>query len=163
MSHHSVEGVGGVEEPIQVAPRKREDAEMDITPMIDITFLLLIFFLVASRLDQNESVELPPARHGGGVSQQTAVIFTVAKGGENQPAKVFLGDGTGGDRLPDEPETQKKAIASAVEEGFNQGKVAVLVKAERKVKHKDVSRVSEAVGSAEVEDVHLHIAVFEQD
>ena len=28
------------------------DAEMDFTPMIDMVFLLLIFFLVASKIDQ---------------------------------------------------------------------------------------------------------------
>ncbi len=35
-----------------VARRPLDDSEMDITPMIDITFLLLIFFLVAARLDE---------------------------------------------------------------------------------------------------------------
>ena len=30
--------------PISVSNRKREEGDLDITPMIDITFLLLIFF-----------------------------------------------------------------------------------------------------------------------
>ena len=40
-------------------PRKRrfDDAEMDITPMIDITFLLLIFFLVASKMDEGATLD----------------------------------------------------------------------------------------------------------
>ena len=161
--HHSVEAAGAVEEPVQLRTKKREEADMDITPMIDITFLLLIFFLVASKIDESGAVELPPAEHGGGVSQKTTVIFTVAVAGADKPAKVFLGDGTGGEQLSDDPEEQKRAIAAAVEEGFNQGKEAVLVKAERTVKHRDVARVAEAVGSAEVDDVHLHLAVFEQN
>ncbi len=32
--------------------------------MIDIVFLLLIFFLVASKMDESAAVRLPPARHG---------------------------------------------------------------------------------------------------
>ena len=32
------------------------DGDMDITPMIDITFLLLIFFLVATRMDTESAI-----------------------------------------------------------------------------------------------------------
>ena len=59
---------------------------MDITPMIDITFLLLIFFLVCSTMSQATSVKLPPARHGKGVDEKTAVIITIdGEGGEAKP------------------------------------------------------------------------------
>ena len=45
-----------------VPPRaKREDEEMDITPMIDITFLLLIFFVVASKMDPSQTGNIPDA------------------------------------------------------------------------------------------------------
>ena len=56
------------DEPMQMSNRRRDDDEMDITPMIDITFLLLIFFLVAARLDEDTPVELPAARHGAAVA-----------------------------------------------------------------------------------------------
>ena len=56
-----------------------ETADLDITPMIDITFLLLIFFMVASTSDVQTSVELPPARHGKGVSERDSVIITIAE------------------------------------------------------------------------------------
>ncbi|MCP4817216.1 MAG: biopolymer transporter ExbD, partial [Planctomycetaceae bacterium] len=41
------------------ARRREEDVEMDITPMIDVTFLLLIFFLVASKMSADQAVALP--------------------------------------------------------------------------------------------------------
>ena len=46
-------------DPPLMPERNTEDAEMDITPMIEITFLLLIFFLVASKMDSPASGELP--------------------------------------------------------------------------------------------------------
>lgn len=57
-------------------PRRRltEDSELDMTPMIDCVFLLLIFFTVTSRPDQATSVELPPARYGKGVSLQDSLF-----------------------------------------------------------------------------------------
>ena len=52
--------------PVLTRRRIKQETELDITPMIDITFLLLIFFLVASTPDLQVEVKLPPARHGLG-------------------------------------------------------------------------------------------------
>ena len=48
--------------------RKRgEEAELDITPMIDVTFLLLIFFMVTSTMQGKPDLDVPPVKHGVGV------------------------------------------------------------------------------------------------
>ena len=39
----------------------KDEGDLDITPMIDITFLLLIFFLVASTSEMQDAVKLPEA------------------------------------------------------------------------------------------------------
>ena len=140
--------------------RPIEDDEMDITPMIDITFLLLIFFLVAGRLDQDAPVELPPARHGSAVSIKSSVIVTIAKG-SGETAEVYTGDGKSADRLLDngDLEAQSAAITQYVEEALAEGnKDNVLIKAEKGVRHRDVARVSEAVAEAGRD---LYVAVLE--
>ena len=149
------------EEAGPVLPRRpvRDTAEMDITPMIDITFLLLIFFLVCSTANVQTAVELPPARHGTGVNDRTSVILTVADRGGAGPALVYLADGKKGKPLPDDEDLQKAEITEAVERGLQQGKSTVLIKAERGVKHGDVWRVESAAGR--VEGVKLHVAVYE--
>jgi len=152
------------EEESGFLPRRRmkESADLDITPMIDITFLLLIFFLVASTPDSQTAVDLPPAEHGKGVSEQNAVILTVAHRGENRTPAVYVADGKIGAPLPDEVEAQEARIVQAVEQGFFvDGKSAVLVKAEKNVKHRHVSRVAAAAGSAQVDVLKLHVAVLE--
>lgn len=120
------------------------DDEIDMTPMIDCVFQLLIFFLVCSTFSETNAVKLPTARHGSGVDQETAVIITIDGEGGEQTPRVYLGDGTGGQRLPEDHAAQEKLIAAAVEEGLAEGKVAVLLKAARKVKSGDVERVSKA-------------------
>ncbi len=56
-----------IEDNVGIKPRKRnlEETEMDITPMIDITFLLLIFFLVACNSRTRSSDSLNSARAEG--------------------------------------------------------------------------------------------------
>jgi len=149
--------------PVIARRAVRDTAEMDITPMIDITFLLLIFFLVASTMDRKSSVPLPRARYGDGVMARTSVIITVAERGGTGPALVYLADSTTGAPLPDDRDLQESRIIEAVEKGFREGKSQVLVKAGRGVLHRDVARVATAVGAADVEGVQLHLAVFEID
>lgn len=42
-----------------VRKEKREDPEMDMTPMVDVTFLLLIFFMVTAAFTMQKSFEIP--------------------------------------------------------------------------------------------------------
>jgi len=146
-----------------------DTSEMDITPLIDITFLLLIFFLVSSTL-ASQSVELPPARSGQGVSERTAVIFTVDQPDESEPAEVFMDDGISAKKLSDDPAEQDREIAQAVERAYDsgQGKSKVLIRAAKRVLYREVSRVRAAAGSAkDANGVPLnlpqYLAVFDKD
>ncbi len=147
--------------PIALRRPVRDSGELDITPLIDIVFLLIIFFLVASVPDYQTAVRLPGARHGRGVSEQASVVVSVFARGEKGPAEVFIGDGRAGRRLPDDADAQEAEIAQEVEQGFNEGRINVVVKAERDVKHREVSRISAAAGR--VEGIKLHLAVMEID
>ncbi len=138
---------------------KRESDEIDMTPMIDCVFLLLIFFLVGSIPDLKTAVELAPARHGAAADPSASTIITIADRGGKVPAAVYLADGKVGAPLPDDPAAQQAAITAAVRKGFQEGKTNVLVKAERTVKHRDVSRA--AVAAGQVEGIKLFLAVFE--
>jgi len=43
-----------------VPPRKkRDDGELDMTPMVDVTFLLLIFFMVTASFSLQKSIQMP--------------------------------------------------------------------------------------------------------
>ena len=139
--------------------RKLEEADMDITPMIDITFLLLIFFIVASRIDADTQVTLPSARTGVAVATKNSVILTLA--GE-EPATIFKGDGTisGTELSSTDAVDQEAEIVAYIQAAMDQGKTNVILKAERKVKHREVSRVAKAVGR--IDASKLFVAVLEE-
>ena len=144
-------------------PRAVTDAEMDMTPMIDVTFLMLIFFLVASMPDTQAVIELPPADHGIGVSQRDSTIITIGDSGQEN-APVFLADGKYPDALiPGTLEAQREKIVEHVQKWFTspKRKSDVLIKADRSVKHRDVARVIKAV--SRVEGVKIHLAVLETE
>ncbi len=149
------------EPPVFQRKRELEDAEMDITPMIDCVFLLLIFFIVCSTMDQQSPIELAQARHGKAVGERESVIITIGAGGVEE-APVFLADGTSVAPLAGAPEQQREAIAAFVQEQqTKENKSDVLIKADRNVAHRDVSRVIKAV--SRVEGINIHLGVAESD
>jgi biopolymer transport protein ExbD len=134
------------------------DDEMDITPMIDITFLLLIFFLVASKMNAEQAVDLPKARHGGVVAGKESVIILMKRGTGDQ-AEVLKADGT---RFSQDIEQQNAEIAEYVQQGLDAGKKHVIIKSEGNVRHGEVGRVSEAISESLDEGEVINIAVMEQ-
>lgn len=146
--------------PLVGRRRRGDDAEMDITPMIDITFLLLIFFLVCATPDQNTSFELAEARYGKGVSERNSIFITISAESAD-PAPVYLAENPSGDSLPNDPDEQSELIRDAVEKGRHELKENVLIKADRNVAHREVARVIKAV--SRVEGAKIHLAVLEAD
>jgi biopolymer transport protein ExbD len=142
---------------------KLEDAEMDIAPMIDCTFLLLIFFIVCSHIGQNASVDLPKAKYGVAVSAKYSVILTVAVG-EGDMARVYQGDGLDESKLipGGTIAEQEDAIAQYVQDALanNTDLKSVLIKGARNLKHREVSRVCKAA-MRNVELSSLYVAVME--
>jgi biopolymer transport protein ExbD len=70
---------------VRLPPRDRTGLEFNITPLIDVVFLLNIFFLVATYYIKNEQVEpvdLPTASQGEEESDAAArLVLTVDKAG----------------------------------------------------------------------------------
>ncbi len=71
----------GIEAPAKSRPRKKlrflEDSVMDMTPMIDVTFQMLIFFMFTNQLANPTPMDVPEATYGRGVQmegKQTVLI-----------------------------------------------------------------------------------------
>ena len=138
--------------------KNRVSSEMDITPMIDITFLLLIFFIVCTSMDQSSSVQLPPAYFGTAVNERDSTVFTID--GSGMDSVVYLGGTTSGTPLSADKKTQEREIAQAVEEGFRDGKTVVVLRASGDLYRAEVHRIESAVGT--IPNVNtIHIAVKE--
>ena len=139
--------------PLHMPRKNRDDSEMDITPMIDITFLLLIFFLVASKMDSQQAVKLPEAG-GSPVSAKNAVVVVIKRIDEEK-VQVLQKDGT---PFSDEQDAQEAEITKYVQSGldgvppFAEKKQHVLLKAEKGIKHKEVARVAQAIGRAQMSE-----------
>ena len=50
----------GEDEGFQLSRGRPDDEEMDLTPMVDVTFLLLIFFMITASFSLQKTINVPP-------------------------------------------------------------------------------------------------------
>lgn len=153
-------GMDDDDAPIVAPERPPMDDEMDITPMIDMTFLLLIFFILTSKMTAEQSYEVPPAKHGSSIAAKNCVVLTVMRGIGEAPI-VAKGDGS---LFSDDPEQQAAEIAEYVQIQLESGgKTDVLVRAEGNVTAKQLKKVEMAIGEVigEMEGKMINLAVSE--
>jgi len=137
----------------------REPPEFDITAMVDLVFMMNIYFLVTFVTVAMGELNLPSADHAAALDADTAVVLTIVRSLDGQSVAVHLGDGEKGEAVVDVAD-QEQRIQAAIDQGIAEGKTAVLLKAEKKVRLADLFRIATA---ASVEGVKLHVAVLEKD
>lgn len=142
--------------------KKRDDEEMDITPMIDITFLLLIFFVVCSKMDPTQMRDIPKADNGLLVSaKDSAVIFIEPNG----PDKVKVMRADESEFSDDEGEQESEIveyITSEIEKTVGRNKDHVMIMGEKDVKVMHVTRIQKMIGDNFEDLESTYIAVKEE-
>jgi len=141
---------------------RRPDFEMpefDITAMVDLVFMMNIYFIVTFVTVAMGELNLPAATHCAALDADTAVIFTVVRSLDGKSATLYVGDGAKMEPITDAAQ-QEQRIQAAVEQGAAEGKKAVLLKAEKKVRLADLFRIATA---ATADGIKLHVAVMEKD
>lgn len=134
---------------IQRKRRGSDDDELDITPMIDVTFLLLIFFMVSSTMKPEGALQIPTSKHGLGVKSDEACILTIFD--DSGTPSLYLTDAERtGSPVPPE------AVTAHVQQ---QRKKNVIIKADRKVPSGFVEEVARRAAEAEIEDLKFFVAV----
>ncbi len=136
-----------------------DDAEFDITAMIDLVFMMNIYFLVSFLTASMGDIAQPTARHVSALDGDTAVRITVLGSLDGESVSVYLGNGKEGEEIKD-PEQQELRVREYVEKALEEGKSNVLIKAEAKVQEGQVNRISLA---AAIEGMKLHAGVTEID
>ena len=58
--------------------RRREEPDVNLTPLIDVVFLLLIFFMVSTTFNQSSEISIQLPQAAGKVKQDKRVVIDVS-------------------------------------------------------------------------------------
>lgn len=147
--------------------KKREEADLDITPMIDITFLLLAFFVVVSKMDPQTAVALPIASYGDTVPEKNCVVLIATVGDTPKEANIYKGRAKDDGKLVQgaDPIDREADIAGFVEDqlSLRPEVQAILIKAEGKVTTGTIETIKRGIAGSELASTRqIFIAVEEQ-
>lgn len=115
--------------------RRSEPVALNMTPLIDVVFLLLIFFMVSTTFDQTSELklQLPEAKHGEVAEQPAVLRLEISEQGH-----VLLNGET----------TQDLAQALKVFLDANTAPDSVSVIADERARHGDVTHVLDELAGA---------------
>jgi biopolymer transport protein ExbD len=152
----------GAPESDAIVGRKphREPPEFDITAMVDLVFMMNIYFMVTFITLALAEIGLPSASHVEPLDADSAVVLTVLGSLDGESVTVTAGSGDEAQPLG-EGDEQAEQITAAVEKGAAEGKTSVLIKAEKKVRLRELFRIATAAAAAE--GLKLHVAVTERE
>lgn len=123
-----------------MARRSSEGAEIDMTPMIDVVFQLIIFFIVTINMEQkyNEEIILADGKHGPAIEGDQAtdrtMVVEIDKKGRVSMRKVAL--------------THNKLKAILRNRYKRMGAYPVLIRADEKTQHIHVKTVMDICSSS---------------
>src|SRR3954466_11055742 len=84
-----------------------EPPEFDITAMVDLVFMMNIYFLVTFITVALGELNLPMARHVSALDADTAVILTLTRTLDGKSITLYLGNGDKGEAVTEESQQEK--------------------------------------------------------
>ena len=151
--------IGDAEDaPLSVGKGRGGDDEMDITPMIDIVFLLLIFFVVASKMDPAKTGVVPDAERGLAISTNNSALLIVERGtGDRAVIKRYDGS-----QFIDDVEQQRVDIVDYLTQQLELGKPEIIIIGNKDVSVGEVARIQRIIGDGFDGVKTTYIAVKEE-
>ncbi len=124
-------------------PRTRRDpVEVNLTPLIDVVFLLLIFFMVSTTFETRQALELTLPESVSGVAAEPSPVTLVV-------------DAEGGYRLGERELTARalpEALAAEAEQAREHG---LVVEADARARHAAVVRALDQAGLLGIQRVRI--------
>jgi biopolymer transport protein ExbD len=120
--------------------REEEDAAIDMTPMLDIVFIMLIFFIVTTSFVKEAGIE---------------VLKPEASQAESKPkANIFIAVTSNGDIWMDKRQVDIDLVQSNIEKMLAEQQTdTVIIQADEEAKHGKVVKVMDQVKAAGIDKI----------
>lgn len=139
---------------MNLQPGDTDEPDINLTPLIDVVFLLLIFFMVSTTFEHQSriQIELPEATTDATAQEDDRLEIMV-----DEQGRYFIGDQQ---VINSELKTLKAAISKAV---GDRGELPVTIRADANTPHQAVIRVLDATSQLGLTHISLATSKIEEE
>lgn len=116
---------------------EQDETGIELTPLIDVVFLLLIFFMISTTFTKETSLKINLPESAGDANIEQPISVEVQIGAQSQYAIAASNDGVSKPLINSNRETLKRALIKFK----GQNKLLLVIRADRKAPHESVIRV----------------------
>lgn len=129
--------------------RDEEQEDLDLTPMVDVTFLLLIFFMLTASYTLQKTFEMPRQQREQQAARQAPTLEEL----ENRNVVVRIdADNT---ILVDDEKTTPEQLVARIRRARSTGRPGLLIAADDRSLHETTVRVIDAASAVGMDQVQL--------
>jgi len=139
---------------MNLQPGDEDEPEVNLTPLIDVVFLLLIFFMVSTTFEQQSriQIELPEATATPAETEDESLEIVIDAQG-----RYFIGERQ---VVNSEVKTLKSAISKAVE---GRESLTVIIRADASTPHQAVITALDATSQLGLTQISLATSTIEEE
>lgn len=140
---------------MNLQPGDQDEPEINLTPLIDVVFLLLIFFMVSTTFEQQSriQIELPEATAELATAEDESLEIIIDREG-----RYFIGDKQ---VVNTELKTLKAAISKTL--GRKDIEIPVIIRADANTPHQAVVRALDATSQLGLTQISLATSKIQED
>lgn len=140
---------------MNLQPGDQDEPEINLTPLIDVVFLLLIFFMVSTTFEQQSriQIELPEATAEPATAEDESLEIIIDREG-----RYFIGDKQ---VVNTELKTLKAAISKTL--GRKDIEIPVIIRADANTPHQAVVRALDATSQLGLTQISLATSKIQED
>lgn len=122
--------------------RPEDDSQIDMTPMLDVVFIMLIFFIVTTSFVRESGLE---------VDRPSAATAT-----EQSKAGIFVAINDSGEIYIDRKQVDLQRVRASLERLIaSQGEVGLVIQADQETRHGIVVKVMDAAREAGIKQISV--------
>jgi len=122
--------------------RAEDDSQIDMTPMLDVVFIMLIFFIVTTSFVRESGVEVNRPSASTATEQSKAGIFVAVK----DTGEIYI----------DRKQVDLQRVRASLERLVaSQGEVGLVIQADEQTRHGIVVKVMDAAREAGIQQISV--------
>lgn len=135
-------------------PDRKDDLELNITPLVDVVFLLLIFFMVSTTFERKSEINISLPRASESMREVNTDIINISV---DNKGEIFIND------IPlvnTQLSTIRDALANKVE-GINEP--AIIINADENTTHQTVVKILDAARQLALSRITFATLVIDEE